>query len=197
MSGAQGLTRLGFPLWSVQLLGRWCSDTVKAYVGTAALDIFSENVPEHVPQVSLDLSAVAELPQDAPTTDRPPVAPPLTRDEIERLVAQRAGDLRSELLDALVAEVRLQLLRRAVPARSTVDQAASTCEPLVRNSRTKCLHVCAIAPESGRPQAEWTSLCGWDFGLWGGFTLEGGPTSRVTCECCAKFSGLRCIDASS
>ena len=192
VTGAQGLTRMGFPLWAVQLLGRWGSDTVKSYVGAAALDVFSETAPEPLPAASVDLQTFLHPdPQAGPRPTATDGASPVARADVEKMVAARAGDLRAELLDALLSELRLEVARRVPPAPVSADRASSTCSPLVRNSRTKCLHICAVAPESGKPPAEWTSLCGWDFGRWGGFTIEGGPLSRATCDRCRKFAGLR------
>ena len=192
VTGAQGLTRMGFPLWAVQLLGRWGTDTVKAYVGDAALDIFSETAPEAVQHASVDLPTLLQKTAEAgpPTTATDAGAALGTRAELEEAVAASTGDLRAELLEALMAEVRLEVARRMPTAAATADQASSTCSPLVRNSRTKCLHICAIAPDSGRPPTEWTSLCGWDFGRWGGYAIEGGPPVRSTCVRCRGFAGV-------
>ena len=38
VTGAQGLSRLGVDLWSIQLLGRWGSDAVCGYVRDVALE---------------------------------------------------------------------------------------------------------------------------------------------------------------
>ena len=176
----------------MQLLGRWGSDTVKTYVGAAALDVFSETAPTQLPNAALDLHTLitSETQAGARQTETDPGAAPLDRAAVMELVSTRAGDLRAELLDALLSEMRLELARRVPPAPCTADQSSGTCSPLVRNSRTKCLHICAIAPDSGKPPAEWTGLCCWDFGRWGGFAIEGGPLSRSTCDRCRKSAGL-------
>ena len=191
VTGAQGLTRLGFPLWAVQLLGRWGSDTVKAYVGTASLDVFTETGPTDAAQSRAGLDetvAAAQRSTDHRPADRADGAAPIDRDALRAAVAEQAGTLRSELCDALMSEVRLEVARRMPPARLTRDSSCSTGPQLVQNSRTNCVHVCAVSPDSGLPPSEWTSLCGWDFGRWGGFTLAGGPLSRATCHRCISFA---------
>ena len=118
-------------------------------------------------------------------------APPLDRDAIEQLVLARAGELRAELAEALLSELRLEVARLTPARPGSSDQSSSTCPALVRNKRTKEVHVVAIGPDSGRTSACWTSLCGWSFGQWGGFTLEGGPLEGTTCKRCAKFARAR------
>ena len=191
VTGAQGLTRLGFPLWAVQLLGRWGSDTVKSYVGTAALDIFTETGPDDPAPNRLDLDAAVAaargLTEHRPT-DADGRAAPADPAELRAAVSQQMGDLRAELFDALMAEVRLEVARRLAPARTSRDSSSSTGAQMVQNLRTKCIHFCAVSPDSGLPPSEWTSLCSWDFGRWGGFALVGGPPSRATCERCITFA---------
>ena len=151
------------------------------------------------PRVHTGLAETIAEVRSASTDHRPTDAaacgaPPGRPDQLEEAVAAQTGSLRSELFEALLSEVRLEVARRIPPARATRDQSAGTCAQLVRNSRTKCVHMCAMSPDSGRPPSEWTSLCGWDFGRWGGFTLVGGPSSRITCERCDSFAQGRIPD---
>merc|ERR1712051_1097219 len=91
VTGAQGLTRLGFPLWAVQLLGRWGSDTVKAYVGAAALDVFTETGPEDTAQSRIDLDAAvaaARSSTDHRPTDPDGGAAPADRDALRAAVVE-------------------------------------------------------------------------------------------------------------
>ena len=206
VGGAQGMTRLGFPLWSIQLLGRWGSDAVKGYVGDVALEAFTEATRDDR-RAPVDLECLFTCPAPTDPTDADGLRPgrgrgsgrvvargspaarragasasssisPFDAELLEKLVAERAGELRAELLDALLAELRLEIAR-ATPARPTVtDTGTATCPSLVRNTRTKEVHIVAIGPDSGRPNAHWSSLCGWAFGHWGRVHDGGRPHFR-------------------
>ena len=189
VSGAQGLTRMSFPLWAIQLLGRWGSDAVKGYVGDTALEVFSEGVAQQ-PRDAESLEAIfSAAGRSLPADDRPAVRPgptALDRDAVEQLVARVTGDLHSELAAALRAEVRLELARRkpAERERSVESVASGTVPPLVRNERTKTVHLVGIGADSDLPASHWQSLCGWAFGQWGGFCLLGGVDATPTCKQC-------------
>ena len=192
VTGAQGLTRLGYPLWAVQLLGRWGSDTVKSYVGDAALQIFTEGSPTQ--PASIDESGLEALFHAAgrqpPATGRSTprrMTSSMDPAAVERLVTQVAGDLHAELACALRAELRLEFARRSPRPRTTSDQASCTVVPLVRNDRTKNVHFIAIGPDSDLPASQWQSTCGWTFGRWGGFTLLGGAAAAPSCEHCISL----------
>ena len=190
VTGAQGLTRLRYPLWAVQLLGRWGTDAVKGYVGASALEVFTESGPAAgVDPESLEaVVAVAGRSHQPPRqTPARPTAAPLDRTAVELLVARTAGDLKDELSDALMSEVRAEIARLAPPAPPTTrDQACTTDPQLVINTRTECVHHIAVGPGSAEPARLWQSPCGWAFGRWGGFELLSGAHHAVTCERCLK-----------
>ena len=209
VGGAQGLARAGFPLWSIQLFGRWGGEAVKAYVGEAALDVFTcSPTAGGAEQVELTTLLAAAL-QTGPPTDRPTepadrgahaLAPGSGRrhlpeaDRLEELVATWAGDLRHELREALSLELRVELARRASPTpAATRDQAAGTEVPWVRNERTHIWHVSAVGPGSGQPSRRWASVCGWAFGCSGGFALEAPPEGCERCERCVEIMARRAL----
>ena len=119
VSGAQGLTRMGYPLWAVQLLGRWGSETVKGYVGDAALDIFTASAPgSQIGTDALETVLAAAGHRVPPTADprqthRPRAAPDAA--ETQRIAVRVAGDMVAELGEALRAELELD----AGPPHST------------------------------------------------------------------------------
>ena len=188
VSGAQGLTRLGYPLWAVQLLGRWGGDSVKSYVGDAALEVFTESVQTGTGSAdALDVVLAA-----AGRTDQPATAPiPRSRAapdtaEVQRVATRVAGDLIAELGAALRAELEVELASRVPPTPSKSGAACGPARVLVENDRTGCIHVVGVGQESGRSSHHWQSLCGWFFGQFGGFTIAGGASQAPTCERCLK-----------
>ena len=190
VSGAQGLTREGFPLWSVQLLGRWGGDTVRRYVGEAALGVFTE---DHTPTPRtgaehLDLETVlsdAVVPGATPEAAAGSVRSLPAR--VEAAVLARAGALREELLEALRTEVRLEVARSAPVPPPPTETASTGTDPdptWIQNTRTKCFHHSAVGTESGLPLAAWVAKCGWTYGRFGGFAV-GPPTPGAdTCDHC-------------
>ena len=118
-----------------------------------------------------------------------PTAAPLDRTAVELLISRTTGDLKDELADALLAEVRSEIARLAPPAPpTTTDQSSSTDPPLVRNERTKCIHFISVGPVSLEPARCWQSPCGWAFGRWGGFMFLSGAHHEVSCERCLEKS---------
>ena len=131
---------------------------------------------EGSPPAQLDagsLEAVFTAAGRALPTDRPAARPrpTLDRDALERLVVGITGDLHAELASALRAEAQLELARRAPPAPERADAASGTVPPLVRNERTKTVHVVGIGADSDLPACHWQSVCGWAFVQWGGFCV--------------------------
>ena len=201
VGGAQGLARAGFPLWSSQLFGRWGGDAVKAYVGEAALDVFTRSsAPGGAEPIDL-CTLLAAATQTGPPTERRAARPEGPREVpetavIEEMVAAWAGDLRRELHDALAQEMRVELALRAPPApAATRDQGAATDPPWVQNERTKAWHVLALGPGSGHPSAHWSSLCGWAFGRSGGFSIETPPAGVERCDRCVSIAAKRAARA--
>ena len=199
VGGAQGLSRAGFPLWSIQLFGRWGGDAVKAYVGETVLDVFSR-APAPVAAEQVDLATLlATATETAPTADRRAHRPEGRRAvprppgiDIEEAVAKAAGELRRELQDALAQEIRLELALRAPPPRpSSRDQSVATERPWVQNDRTKAWHIEAIGPGSGQPSPHWQSICGWAFGRSGGFSVETPAVGDEKCKRCMDISAQR------
>ena len=172
------MTRMGYPLWAVQLLGRWGSETVKSYVGEAALDIFTSSSPGSLVGTDALESVLAAAGQHRPSTadSRPGLrqrAAPSDADT-QRIATRVAGDLVAELGEALRAEIDLELARRIPRPAALCDASTDPAPSLVTNDRTECVHIIGVGPSSGLSARRWKSLCGWTFGRWGGFTIAGG-----------------------
>ena len=71
VGGAQGLARAGFPVWSIQLLGRWGTDTVKQYIGDAALHAFTGSVPSPLGDPTDLTDLLSSLPRRRPSSVLP------------------------------------------------------------------------------------------------------------------------------
>ena len=196
VGGAQGLARSGFPVWSIQLMGRWGTETVKQYIGDAALDIFTG--ASGPPRVTDPTDLTEFLAAAARSTDglaRPRVGPRrqergLNQEEIDRKVAELAGDLRAELAEAIGQSVRQELATRAAPAQRppTADQGTTTdaTDPTrwVQNRRTENWHIVSVGLESGFPSPEWSAWCGWAFGRSEGFLLGTPGPGAERCKRC-------------
>ena len=197
VSGAQGLTRIGYPTWAVQLLGRWGSDTVRGYIGDAALEVFTEGTPRAgvgVDSLDVVLAAAGRSSSSSSSSSAPPrptAERPGRRTEpasVEQLIARIAGDMFAELGGALRAEVSLEIARMRPRPTATTDAATDPEPTRVMNDRTECIHLVGIGTESGLASKHWQSLCGWAFGRWGGYTVMGGAQRAPTCERCLEFS---------
>ena len=185
VAGAQGLSRMGYPLWAIQLLGRWGSEAVKGYVGDAALDIFSQSSTTNT-TASDDLEAIfAAAGRVAPAARPAGRSRPILDDaRIDQVVQRHVGDLRSDLEAPLRAEIAAEI-RRALPRPAArAEQGTTTAPPLVQNDRTKVVHVIAVGPDDVGSSSQWVSLCTWEFGRWGGFSFVGGALAVPTCERC-------------
>ena len=205
VGGAQGLTRLGFPLWSVQLMGRWGTDTVKQYVGEAALDVFTQSArPSADPLDLADLVAASVRP-DPPAgrtrvvgdraTQRPSGMP--QTELIEQIVAEKTAGLRDEISEALAQELRLEFARAAPAAPTTAETATETDPVWVENDRTEHWHIMAIGPGSGHPSRHWSAVCGWAFGVSDGFSIERPPPGAERCGRCLDITARRVAKADS
>ena len=98
---------MGFPLWSVQLLGRWGGGTVKQYVGAAALDVFTEPPAPGVHVNTNQHTDLSELLADTVLPEPPASSPSSVPARVEAAVQALAGGLREELRAALRAELTL------------------------------------------------------------------------------------------
>ena len=135
VTGAQGLTRLGFPLWAIQLLGRWGSDAVKGYLREAPLAAMLTAAPA----LALDIDAIVQavlkqLP--AAKSSEPRVLP--TAEPIAHLIPTTPLPDPAPLIRAEVA----RSVRPSQPASA------------VRNDRSGILHLDA----SGG-----FARCGWRY----------------------------------
>ena len=210
VSGAQGLSRAGFPLWSIQLLGRWGSETVKQYVGATALDVFVEPTAAAPGGEQMDVhDLVASLGRmagqsrrerggDRLTDRRPDRSAPARAApdaDVIRVVTEQIDPLRHDLFDALAhqvtQEVAAQLADRA-DRPDTTDRGTTPDPVRVQNSRTKAWHRSVVGPWTGQPSRWWGALCGWAFGRSpDGFAVGVPPQLHESCERCDKFARQR------
>ena len=201
VGGAQGLARRGFPTWSIQLMGRWGTETVKQYIGDAALDVFTGpaaatgQTPDATDLTDFIAAAarLSETSAEARGGQRRRL-PRTPQDSVEEQFGQLAGALRVELAGAVAQEVRLELAARAravPPPPNTMDQgtATETPDPTVwaQNVRTEVWHIVSLGPGSGHPSPQWASHCGWSFGVSGGFALEQPAPGDELCKRCRRL----------
>ena len=166
VSGARGLARLGFPLWSVQLLGRWGSDAVKGYIGEAALDIFTTQGGVRIMGASLEELLERSSSAVGHVSSLPSIQ---VVGRIEEAIRIHCGQLRRELQCALQDEVARALAARGLlsssnVARGSADDPAPSETSWVVNTASGVYHRIAVGPASGLSAAWWSACCGWKFG---------------------------------
>ena len=199
VGGAQGLARAGFPTWSIQLMGRWGTDTVKQYIGEAALDVFSRSGAVGGAADQTDLTDFLDAafrvtdPTDRRRTHRTREAQALSTAAVDARVAEIAGELRHELHEALAQQLRQEIVAQRPAAAPTTDQGTETDRPVpatvwVQNHRTECWHVVSVGPGSGFSSTQWACWCGWAFGRSPGYRLEMPPRDGERCPRCLDIS---------
>ena len=206
VGGAQGLARRGFPTWSIQLMGRWGTETVKQYIGDAALDVFTGTAVQPRVTDPTDLTdfisaatrAADGMARPRESRDRARLQHPgPSREEIEVKITDLAGELRTELAEAIGQTVREELAARASPATRppTTDTGTVTDAPdptrWAQNQRTEQWHIVAVGPGSGFPSPEWSAWCGWALGLSGGFLFETPRPGEERCKRCIGIAAKR------
>ena len=142
-TGAQGLTMLGWDLWAVQLLGRWGSDVVKAYVREAPLDYHGPRSGSFTPSMDLDALVALVSARVKPTS----------------AVAPDAG----EVVAAAVAEAGPQARLASDELVDLVGRHESVTGQIVLNTRSG-VHHRALLRQSSELVPDWASVCGWRFG---------------------------------
>ena len=124
-----------------------------------------------------------------------------TQIDIERNVAELAGDLRAELAEAIGQAIQQELAIRAPPATppTMTDTGATTDEPdqtqWVQNERTEAWHIVSVGPGSGFASPQWSAWCGWAFGRSGGFSLETPSPGSHRCPRCIGIAAKRAGNA--
>ena len=170
VTGAQGLARRGWDLWSIQLLGRWGSEVVKTYVRDAPLDHWGispssqhmrldidELVDLIVRKLNAEKLATPSKSRAAISSDRRPGAHAVSLD-LETEAAGVAREVVSEL--AIDAEGQLPELAAEVERWLALMEGAK----VVRNSATLVHH--AVPRTKGRRQQVSLmarSKCGWRY----------------------------------
>ena len=159
---------------------------MKGYVGDAALQVFTEG-GSHLDAARDSLDAFFAAAGRVAPTARPSSSrarPPLDDKLLDVQVRRQVGEMGAELGTALRAELAAELRRLIPRPPATAEQATSTVPRLVQNDRTKVVHVVAMGPDDIGESTQWVSLCTWEFGRWGGFSLVGGALAVPICERC-------------
>ena len=196
VTGAQGLSRMGVDAFAVQLLGRWGSATVMAYireasVGSAAAQARGRFLAKNLEELT---SAAAESGLLEPNFD-------LTPDKVKQWIAEwlpaaiamNRATLAEEVANYLGRARARQVAPEVAPPASTsssssssssssapataprdpdvsdpaaVDPAGTGLAVTVANRTTRRNHRIAIGPPSLETEI-WTTWCGWMWGRYG------------------------------
>ncbi len=142
VTGAQGLTRLGIDLWAVQLIGRWGSDTVRAYVREVQLERASHwaSRAARAPDIDDLVNTVLERANEAGAWSSQRPAPP----ELSARHAQLQASLTAPFQELVEAE-----------------GSNGVAYTVVENPLSAIWH--AIGRRGDGAEAQ-VSLCGWRFG---------------------------------
>ena len=181
-TGAQGLSRLGLDLWSIQLLGRWGSTAVRDYVREAALQGASAWARRAAisPGTEDILAAVTRLAAGAPE--------PPSREAISAIVLETLADLgiteRQELTGPLTDEAAAEVaLVCEAPAGAVVSEGITPHPQLVTNTASGVQHRILVGPPV-LPSTQWHTVCGWRFGALDHASHS--QESRSRCEKCFR-----------
>ena len=190
-TGAQGLTRLGLDVWAVQLLGRWGSATVQAYIRDATVSAAAASARRQMLGKNL-ITMVQDVAEEA--TGASPC-----KEGLEKLVANIVrrqlsclpGPQRPSQAQELADAVRVAV-ESATPfvtpslsssSSSSSDESGSELEPPiedaavqapivpwqgvtlmeVEHSKTHVVHRVVAGPPRVACDS-WLTACGWRFG---------------------------------
>ena len=171
VTGAQGLTRRGLDLYTVQILGRWGSLAIQGYVRDAHLLEASKRAASTGAQtVDLDTLIKAVITAMLSTGAS-------TREAVAQVAGCKLQGNEAALEDAVELALTTQL---------------SSEWGLVRNDRSDVLHSVALCAESG--PAPRSTACGWKFRSGGPITEfpPGKVPGGTLCErCCRTAPGLK------
>jgi len=171
-TGAQGLTRLGLDLWTVQLLGRWGSSVVQQYVAEASTTREAAHARRHLLARSLrDLSSDASQKWTAEQLKQ------LAADEVLKALRAWTPSLTSEIKEALLSELSRRASGTEASGSASSDDASDPQvvdapasidpglpEETVSSSTTCKKHRVLVGPRDNLCAASWASFCGWKFG---------------------------------
>ena len=176
-SGAQWMARRGLPLWAIQFLGRWGSDSVRLYTAQAYADHYAafsaqvaEGARQHPERLDLELWAMAEevkgnpaAAEELPAKER--VAELLPPEEVSE--AQRPEAQAEEVPE---------------PGEPPLQAQFILCTATGRTHRTSE----GWSPEAALPA--WRARCGWAFAR-GNSRLPTGRPRPPFCKVC--FRGVK------
>ena len=170
VTGAQGLTRRGLDLWTVQLLGRWGSLAVQGYIRDAHLLEASRRAASSTP-VHRDLQGIISAVLEAMRS--------------RGLTATQAVAVQ---LPGAVPHVA----RGHAPALAAAVEVAVTCRATkewqhVRNDLSGIIHA---VPRAHPAEGVLTSACGWKFdtGSTVSFFPPGALPSGTACARCIRVA---------
>lgn len=175
-SGAQWLARCGLPLWKIQFLGRWGSETVRSYVEEAFVEVAADFAREaRVGRVSLDMRPAA----GASSASGPPA---LSEATTVREHLQSFGEILHNQLESW--SVQLNVLNENSRSAGQAGPRL-VCRP---GSGKLVVHWVQLG-ESYLPPEAWRAACGWKFGF-APHARRQGVEALVTCKPCRHFLGL-------
>jgi len=125
-TGAQGLSKMGLDIWSIELLGRWGSKTVQQYVRDAAVSTAAARARSLTMQ-----AAMAELATESSPARGPGSIETGSLESLRDAVARLAPDALAPFRVSLIAEVQDALQRhlavlQAGPVRAPRSVASSS-----------------------------------------------------------------------
>ena len=156
----------------------------------AALATFTDAAPQRARPADADLDLAALISESRPEGTGGQSSSGVKSSlpgRVEAAVRACSGNLRSELLDALRAEMRVEVAKAMAGATASLTgptppttATVGTCPPpqWVVNTRTKCHHLVALGPDSGQLLRHWAATCSWAFGHFGGFAFSGPQGGR-------------------
>ena len=144
------MARKGLPLWAIQYLGRWGSDSVRLYTAQAYAD--------RLAQLSLDVAAACAVRRAPINTElwELPAEAAAAKSREEGLEGEAAVE--RTLADGVPA-VLGEAVADALPQPGAEGEAAR----FVVNRGTAVVHRVAPGWSIAQPRASWRAACGWGF----------------------------------
>jgi len=179
-TGAQGLARLGIDTWTIQLLGRWGSAAVQAYVREA-----SAGPEAAAARSSLLRQSLADLASGAAVVDSAACIDAAVKRTVADAMAQAAPGLAAELGASLRRDLSAEIDRRVGAQAADTSTSESTSESegppaqaevaadppalyqttVVASTLSRKQHAIWVGPKETSDATSWVTKCGWKFGL--------------------------------
>ena len=159
VTGAQGLARLGVDTWAIQLLGRWGSSTVLAYIKEVPLELSASWARRAAQRLALD--------QVLPSASPPPV-----------LEAAGAVGLPAASVAPLAADLANE------QANKLQEQSGDTEIRFIKSS-TGIWHKVLPRGRCG-PMSTWSTRCGWMFARSDATLVQSLPDNLLSFSKCQR-----------